>query len=214
MKNSNKTFFKKKAFVIMPYTICLAFLFTLLSCKSDLILTPKQYMDYFEKHRSEYTKTIERNGVKAIVAYLPSEYYAARDLESDSTLSFKSTIKKYENSLFFVFSVTGEKYQGGSILLERQGMAGFKESVDRNTFERGQDIFLLKGSDTVRTAGYHYDRNWGFGSDDSFLLAFSKNSLKSRPESYHLIIREMTPELGTVDIAVKDLMKQNKRLKG
>jgi hypothetical protein len=196
----------------VAYAFCLVPFILLISCKSTL--TPKQYMEYFEQHRGDYTKTIERNGVKTIVAYLPTEYYVARDIESDSTLSIDSTFRKYENSVFFVFSITGEKFKSGSVLLEQKGMSGYKENVERNTFERGQDVFLMKGNDTLRTTGYSYDRNWGFGGGDAFLIAFSKKSLKSKLEDYHLIIREMTSELGTIDIAVKDLLKQNKRLKG
>jgi len=204
--------FPKFILTLMPYALCLLLLTSFSSCNSTF--TPKQYMDYFEAHRAEFTKTIEHNGVKAIVAYLPTEYYVARDMASDGTLKLDSTIKRYENSLFFVFTIIGDKYKNGSVLLEQQGIDNFKENVELNTFERGQDIFLFSGSDTIRTSGYNYDRNWGMGSGDAFLIAFAKKSLKYKMETYHLIIREMTSELGTVDIAVKDLIIKNKRLKG
>lgn len=185
----------------------------LLSCSSNL--TPTEYLSYYEHNRSKLTKTIERNNVKAIVAYMPAEYYAALAMQNDTTLLADSALKRYENSIFFVLNI---KAAADSVtlspLLTRNGMAGFKESVERNTFDRDQDVFLLYGKDTVKTVGIQYERNWGVGNDDSFLLGFSKKSLKDKLGKYHLILRNMTPEMGTIDLAVKNLRKTTKRLKG
>lgn len=161
------------------------------------------------------TKTIERNNVKALVAHMPAEYYAAMAMQNDTTFRVDSALKRYDNSVFFVLSIKAAVDSVTmSPLLSHIGVAGFKENVERNSFDRDQDVFLLYGKDTVKTMSIRYERNWGVGNDDSFLLGFSRKSLKGELNKYHLIIREMTPELGTIDIKVSELIKTTKRLKG
>lgn len=190
----------------------LIFAFVQIGC--DSALTPDQYMQFTEKNRKKFSLAVERNGVKATIAYQPIEYYAAREMQFDTTLSLDSAINRYEKSVFFVLVIEAKKVKTGSILLEKNGLNGFGENVIKNSFDRTQDIFLLNGKDTVKLMAYNYERNWGIGNEDSFLLTFSKNDLKSDLEKYDLIIRNIVPELGTVDIKIKRLMKMKKKLKG
>jgi hypothetical protein len=186
----------------------------LVLCGCGRDLPPQAYMDYFGKNKDKFCKVVTRNGVTAKIAFVPSEYFVARDLNAGVSTSLDSLSSRYGKSLFFVFSLGDSSNRSNSILLERGGVQGFRESVFRNTFERGQDIFLLRGTDTVKVAACNFDRNWGLSNDDSFLIAFAKSDLRSKPEAYHLIIREMVPELGTVDLSLGDIVKKTRTLKG
>ncbi|MDD5672851.1 MAG: hypothetical protein PHC61_01695 [Chitinivibrionales bacterium] len=185
----------------------------LLCLNCDSRLTASKYVHYFEKNRADYSKVVKRNGVVASVAYIPIEYYAARAVQFDSTLPVDSAMKRYDNSVFFVLTVRPEKGGSQSVLLERDGMEGFKDNVYKNTFNKEHDIFLLNGKDTANTVSCDFERNWGISNDDAFLIGFSKKSIKSDFKKYHLIIRDVT-ELGTIDIQVKDLVGNYKRLRG
>lgn len=186
--------------------------FLLSSCTSSL--TPSQYMSYYEKHSKELSKTIVRGNVKATVAYIPNEYYAARIMQFDSSLSLANALKRYENSLFFVLAVTGVEDKINSVLNDRNGFAGYADNVQRNTFKKEQDMFLINGHDTIMAASAGYDRNWSMGADDAFILGFPKTKLNKKINGYHLILRDITPELGTIDVLINDLVKKTKRLKG
>jgi hypothetical protein len=192
--------------------LCLMPCASLLSCTSSL--TPQQYIQYFEKHRSNFRTTIQRNGVTATVSYLPNEYYAAQEMQVDTTLTTARALKTYENSMFFVFSITSEQFKNGSILLQRDGVEGFADNVMKYTFDKEKDIFLLKGKDTVKAASCNYDRNWGIGNADSYVIAFPRKRLNGKTSGYHLYIKDMSPELGTVDVAINSLIKNVKKLKG
>lgn len=189
----------------------------LLVCSGCTALPPEQYMQYMDNNRERFCETIERNGIKAVVCYRPNEYYAARDMVGDSTLTAERAMARYANSLFFVLAVSSEQYGAGSVLLEKDGAQGFGRNVLTNTFSREEDIFLLNAgdqSDTVDLAQYHYERNWGIGNDDTFLMAFPRERVRDNESEYRLMIRDLLPELGTIDLRLGSLMKATRKLKG
>lgn len=189
----------------------------LLVCSGCTALRPEQYMEYMENNRERFCETVERNGIKAVVCYRPNEYYAARDMVRDTTLSVEQAMAEYANSLFFVLAVSSEEYGSGSVLLEKDGARGFGRNVLTNTFGREGDIFLLNAedqSDTVDLAQYHYERNWGIGNDDTFLMAFPRERVRNKESKYRLLIRDLLPELGTIDLRLGSLMKATRKLKG
>jgi hypothetical protein len=190
-------------------------LFALFQFQCGRGLSPRNYMRHFEKNRVKYCQTIKHNGIAAKVCYMPTEYYAARDMMSENKLSLDSAIKRYRNSMYFAISITGDNYKSGSALLQRdKGMQGFSNNVMRTTFQTEGNLFLLSGQDTIRPANFTYERNWGVGNEDVFFASFSRKELNKPYSAYHLIFRDIAPELGTVDIALKELIRNNKKLKG
>lgn len=181
-------------------------------CSSGL--SPEEYLSYYEKNKHKYTETIERNSVKAVICYQPNEFFIARELASNTSDNNEIINNKYNKSLFFTLSLSSDKKQRGSFLLEREGVQGFSKNVFKNTFNRGNNFFLSIQTDTVKIADYHYERNWGIGNEDIFLLTFNRNQLNRKITDYHLIIRDITPEIGTIDIPLKNLVKNTKMLKG
>jgi hypothetical protein len=177
-------------------------------------LTPEKYVRYFEKNRTRFCEKIERNDIIATIGYVPNEYYAARDMVFDTSLVANQALERYANSLIFILSIKSANGDNRSVLLGRNGYAGFKENVLRNTFERENDIFLLQGCDTIKVASCEYERNWGVSNEDAFVLAFPKMKLKKNIGKYHLIVRNMTSEMGTLDFKVRKLLKKAKKLKG
>lgn len=177
-------------------------------------LTPEQYMAYMQKQSDKFSESVKHHGVSAKICYIPSEYYAAREMTFDSTLSKEKALDKYKNSLFFTCTVTADSMDERSFLLTRDGAAGFSANVFKNYFGHTENIFLLYGTDTVKCDGYQYDRNWGMTNDDSFLIAFNKEKIKSSIDNYHLIMREITEETGTIDIELHKLIKKAPQLKG
>jgi hypothetical protein len=202
-------FCKIRNFQFLILGILLLFI---LSCTSSL--PPAEYVAYFDKHKKDFQITIKRNGVTATVSYMPNEYYAAREMQYDTALTAEKAMKQYENSLFFVFSISSEQFKDGSILFQRDGAEGFTDNIMKYTFDKDRDIFLLKGMDTVKVASCNYERNWGIGNADSYIMAFPRKKLEERMSGYHLYIKDMTPELGTVDVAINSLMKNVKKIKG
>lgn len=204
-------YLKKSAMFSFKIFILFTFFMLLFSCTT---MTPAAYIQHFEKNRAKMARTVERNGVVSKVAYVPAEYYAARDMEMDPKLSLEDALKRYEMSLYFVLLLKCGTAANQSVLLQKGGVAGFRENVLDNTFRKGQDIFLLAGTDTVKVAQYHYDRNWGIGNGDSFIIVFQKKQIQENVKKYHLILRNFVPELGTIDIPLPLLIKSVYKLKG
>jgi hypothetical protein len=177
-------------------------------------MTPVNYIQHYEKNRSRFSQTIDRNGVVAKVAYIPGEYYAARDMEADEKLSLTEALNRYEPSLYFVLQLQAEGEPGKSVLLQNSDMDSYRAGVLQNTFERNRDIFLLNGADTVSVSQYHYDRNWGVGNGDCFMMVFQKSIVQKDLKRYHLILRNFVPAIGTIDIPLTSIIKNTCRLKG
>jgi len=176
--------------------------------------SPERYVAHYTKNRRALCRSVERNGVSAEVVYVPNEYYAARDMVSDRTLGANKALERYQNSLFLVLSVRPETPIQGSVILSRGDRGSFQREIARNSFGRDSDAFLVDGLDTVRAIAWNYDRNWGIGNEDSFLLAFPRNRLRGNPQKYRLIVRNTAPELGTIDMALSGLLGKIGNLKG
>lgn len=186
----------------------------LIMANCTMQMKPKEYMRYYESHRKLFSSTANRNGVSATVTYTPSEYYAAREMANNPELSIDSAMKKYGNALYFTLTIASDSPNAGSVLLSRDGREGFSENVFKNTFGRDRDIFLHCGGDTVKTVNCEYERNWGVGNQDVFLVSFPRSGARSALRRYHIEVRDIVPELGTVDVALKKIMKNPKLLKG
>jgi hypothetical protein len=189
------------ALILFAAGLLSLFLFTCSSTHS-----PERYLERFEKQKARQCIKINRNNITATVLCMPAKFFAARDARYDSTLSMENAEKRYSNSLFFALGIRPDSQAvPGSFLLTKGGYAEFKNNVMRNNFGRENDIFLLYKNDTVRVAGVQYNRDWGMTQEDQFLLTFAADQLKKNANKYHLIIREIAPELGTIDIPVKRL---------
>lgn len=184
------------------------------SVVTSCAMSPDKYMADFDRHRSKFSTAIERNGMKATITYLPSEYVAARDMLSKPGLHADSAMKPYANSLFMALGIASKEPSNGSALLLRNGAAGWRENVLSNTFGLDEGIFLLNGRDTVKASGYNYERNWGLTGEDVFVLTFSRSSLKSNVGNYHLVMRGVCPELGTLDAKLSTIVKNTRKLRG
>jgi hypothetical protein len=73
---------------------------------------------------------------------------------------------------------------------------------------------MLSKNDTVMVSSCNYERNWGIGNGDIFLLAFSRKQLEKELGSYRLIIRNLLVEIGTLEIKMSGIVKKSKKLKG
>jgi hypothetical protein len=178
----------------------------LLSCVRTI--PPERYLEKFERQKAKHCITINRNGITASVLCMPAKFFAARDARLDTTLQMDKAEKRYNNSLFFTLSIRPDSQsKPGSFLLTKGGYAEFKNNVMLNSFGRENDIFLLHKNDTIPIAGIQYNRDWGMMKEDQFLLTFNVSRLNQKANKYHLIIREIAPELGTIDIPVAKLMR-------
>lgn len=184
----------------------------LVSCTKHL--SPKEYIQYMLQNKEKYSQIIERNGVKATVCYQPVELCAARELAFYDSLCKDSVLKNYDNSLFFLCTISSDSLGNRSLLLERDGLAGFRRNVFRHTYGHSDDIFLLDGRDTVKCSGYQFERGWGMTGDETFVITFNRQDIKKKVKKYRLIIREIAPELGTLDIELAELVKKAPKLKG
>lgn len=205
---------KIKKSIVWYFEIPVITILVLLTSSCQQGLLPSEYLDYFEANRTSFSKIIERNGIKATICYYPSCYYSARDMKFDNTLTCDSAIMRYKKSLNFVVSIVDTRRKTGSVLLERNGAVGFKENVYKKTFGMEQNVCLISSDDTINALSCNYERNWGLNNEDIFVITFSTGQLTKKLNKYILRIREITPELGTVDIPVKYIVKKVPILQG
>jgi hypothetical protein len=192
---------------------CASIVLLALSCTPAL--PPATYQQWFETHRDKLSSTLLRNGVRLVVCYLPAEIHAAREMQAFRQNSGSDTImSNYTNTISFAVSVSSETGRNVSLLLDRDGLAGYGANVYHNSFRNTENIFLLHDRDTVKCAGYQFERGWGVsGGEDVFVVAFNKTDIKSDIKAYSLIMREITNELGTTTIKLGSIIKAVPALK-
>lgn len=189
-------------------SMCIAmviFLFAALNgCQKSV--PPGRYFEAFEKQQARYTVEISRNGVLAELSYNPNELYAARDMQADTGLSASTALQRYENSLFLLLKITVQN--------ENQSGNSLKRKMNIAAHDVSGDIFLENSKDTVPVVTCRYEPNLGIGNPDAFILAFPRTKLKRRPQEYNLVIRNISPELGTLEFGLNKVIKKTLKLRG
>jgi hypothetical protein len=181
----------------------------------DRALTAEQFMAWHENHAELFSSRLERNGCELVLHYLSPEYLAARLGVSHAAFSIDSLLNGFRSTLTFTCAIRNVDGDGPSPLVDGRSPADFGRSVMRNSFHRSQDIFLTCGGDTVHMADYRYERGWGVSGDDRFVFGFPREGLTYPVDEYTLVVREMTPLLGTVKVGLKSLnVTTHKPLRG
>lgn len=176
---------------------------------------PEKYSEYIVSKQKKFCKVTARNGIRARVCYVPSDFYRARDI-TRSTNAGNSTINKYKNNLFFIFTVEYDSISAKKLspLLSQHGIQGFKQNVITQNFLRQDDFLLVYREDTIKTVTRNFERDWGSGTGDSFLLQFAKTDCKYPFRKYTLIIRNTLPELGNLKVKLSTIVHSSKKLQG
>jgi hypothetical protein len=177
---------------------------SLFGCQSSL--QPKDYYTYYQKHFKRYSKAIERNGVLVTVNYMPCEVYASMDMQSDKALSSKDAMKRYDNSLFFLVSIN----QLDSLPVSDEIRNRFITAA--YTLEK--PFVLASGADSVRLSVCVADNKSMQMQGTSFVLAFPRKNCKKSLNTYTLLLRDLSPELGTIKIKLKEITHRAPGIRG
>jgi hypothetical protein len=179
-------------------------------------MTPAEYLRYFEKNRLKYSKVIECSGVSVTVTLMPTEYHVAREMEADSCLNIDTLFSNYSKTLIIVLSASSAaaEFENGSPLVQSSNMADFRKKLINTTFLPVNNFFITDGFDTITAANCNYERSWGIGNEDTFLLTFPACKLKRNLKEYNIIIRELSPAIGTIEVRIADLEKRKVKLEG
>ncbi len=176
-------------------------------------LPPERYQQYYRQNMDEFSHTVERYGVSACVSYVPAEVFVAREIVAGVDATVGELMDRYKRSLFFVLTVSAEDYPHSSPLRYGRGTAGYADAVVRNQFRRGDDVFVLVEGDTVHAAAYRFDRSLGLGNQDAFVFAFPADSVRPVLHQARLLIRNMTIELGTIEVPLKRIVRPTRTIR-
>lgn len=186
-------------------------LVSIIGCSQTL--PPEQYIEYFKKNNKKYSCSIERNGFVAQLQYIPKEYYAATEMIYDTSLQVKEVIKKYRSSLNFRLSI-GPKEENEIV---KRAARKLRHDFLRKKYLTGElekNVFILLRNDTITPSDITYEKNNAINQHDSYLLCFSKRDIGEDYKKGNIYIRNIFPQLGTLDFKLNKLISGSKRLKG
>jgi len=179
--------------------------FLLPGCQSQL--TPEKYVSYFDKHARSLAKGIERNGVLAQICYIPSDYYAAREAAARKNVNVDSIKTKYIKSIYFLVSVKPGKDNPNRNLPN-------SFLTDQSARANDQSFSLVSDRDTVSSAAVLSEKTWNISDEKKLLVSFTKSRIGKSLHQYHFLARNLDPALGTIDMPLKDIVMEMKKLKG
>jgi hypothetical protein len=178
------------------------------SCNSDL--TPRQYVFYFEKNRDRFSAKIERNGAVATVTFTPKEYFAARTMTFDTTMALQQALIPYKNSLFIVINLENQAGKKVGNISTKSVKSGLLPVQNVNN----SDIFVTINGDTVKATSVTREKAWRIMSGNSIVAAFDEKRIATSGSKGVLHVRNISDELGTMEIPLKKLMTRARSLKG
>lgn len=173
---------------------------------------PKQFVEYYDTMGLKGAETVERNGYRMSISYRPGDYFAAREMNFDSTQSGKMLRDRYAKAIYLI-----AKIEPVAISNEKNDPLPAENLLDKNDimeriYNKKEEALLVKGTDTVKAADCRYERDWENATVGTYVLAFKKNDKKFK--NYNLILRGFKTELGTVVVPLAKLIKNSVTLRG
>ena len=170
--------------------ILFAFLLILTGCTKTFNDVDK-YNEFVKGENSPFRKTIERDGVRLVLTYLPAESVMTNELKDyqekiksnknpDEIRKQKEELEKskqvYDNSIYFLLNLSYTD-SGRDIVYEKLklGRNVYSEWLEKLLFDLKKSI-QLKSSEgmEIPLSLYHFDRTFEMQRDRNFLLSFSK----------------------------------------
>lgn len=181
-----------------------SWLFLLLCICSNRKITPSEYVEYINTLSKKNKIVVERGDFKVNILYFPSDYFAAKELNSNSDL-------KFDNSCYFVLTVRANE-DANSLLLQ-DGISQVGDQINYNTFNKYNDVYIITNEDTISLGNYQYERGWADIAMDTFIFSFNVNEKKLNLNSSFLVIRNLHPHIGTIEIKLSKLLYKTRKNK-
>lgn len=191
---------RKMGVLILPTVFTCAFI----SCQKGVSI--KDYEKKYNTIKKQLSYKIERNGMVAEVRYIPNELYVVRNMVNDTSLSVKETESKYKNSLFLMLRVWKKQGEKGCNLFNRQGLV---EEIECNEIK----IYLYKDKDTVAVSSCRIEPKVNTEKSKIVSFVFPRNKIKELPSTYNIVLRNIAPEIGTVEFKLKRIIKKTPKLR-
>lgn len=189
-------------------TMVLLLLFFLLGCTvgcSQHYSAP-ELIAYVDAHPERFCTTIKRNGIEALICYRPAAYHIAREKIHFPEKKIAELLDKYGNSVVYLITLRDSKEPKRSVLLDDGGILKHPENVTQTSFGLSNNAFILADQDTLLPSNYQYETNWHLGTGDVLIYSFDGMVL-GKASSQRLILRDLSPLLGTIDINLKKITK-------
>jgi len=176
-------------------------------------ISADEYLKHFENNRDSYTSEFEKGAEKILVTYCPNEVYASRELVRDTSLTVQSALDNYSRSCFFVVSVFNTEHPAISPLLMKDGSTGYSDNVYKYAFSKKKDFVLAHKKDSLQSVSCKLQRSWGVSKGDALLVTFDKSKLETDISKYTLLVRDLLPQFGTLEIPLKNIVNNSIKLK-
>lgn len=139
----------------------------------------KEYLEWVKEENHGLVKTKYVNGLELRVRFLPAEYLAYQELQSDKKYTETkrdSLIASYSGSLTFLVSIATderEKPVGDVMFLDLENMQGYKERMQAMNFDMNEVVELAVGDQTYKPVLTNMQNTYGLSNGRSITCVFA-----------------------------------------
>lgn len=138
------------------------------------INTSNEYLNYINNKDNGLFKEVSDQGYKYAIKYLPAEYLAIQEIESNNSLRYSadSLINSYSNNLTFLFTIS---------MLDHNPQKGLFQNLSNQLYLNLYECFTLSTlkQDNVKLSLGTIENTGGLNKDVTFFLVFP-NIIKSK----------------------------------
>ncbi len=146
----------------------------LLSCR----INEKKLNQYINNPKHGLTKKITVNNINYKLTYKPSTSFVYNSIKNDKSSLEESLKQTYENHYYFLLQLSSGQNDLMKSLSNNRSQFG--ELVNQLAFELEKKVNLTTNEkDTIPLAFSHFVRTYGMAPENTVLLCFSKEDLKS-----------------------------------
>jgi hypothetical protein len=166
-------------------------------------LTAEKYLQWVEQPKNglRVQKTIEDYEYDA--QYKPVEYILLKEnrhLTQDALVKQKKALEALDYFTLRLSNISSKDFLKGNV----SNKYSYQEILNYYAYEMQKDIQLIEGSDTIKCALYHFERNYGLAPFRSFVLGFERISRQS-DEDKILIIHNRIANQGIVKMRINSI---------
>lgn len=149
-------------------------------------LAPGPYMQWVEQESNGCIRTRMISGIKLTAMHRPLEYVALKECRGDYTLldSMKSSFAGLE---YYTLKMSASGHNKDFLLYNLGSEEEYYKRVNYYTVNAQQDVYLVRGADTLPCELYHYERTYGVTPYNNMLLGFrAENGDDKMPALLHV----------------------------
>lgn len=156
----------------ISYFTCFILLLIVTACSNSKELEPLEYVKWVENTKNELNKTKQIKDIVYELQYCPVEYILLKEYRTPNISKKLINDRKKDSLLHFKLRISESTKTQDVLNYELSNPVDYYSRVDYLSYGFEEDLYLVKGTDTISPAVFHFERSYGITPFIDLIFAF------------------------------------------